>query len=112
MPESPGTAATFDRAAFETELARGYGLMATRSFNAAAGAFEQAHLIGQRWTLPHTRSHVAILALGWQRRDAREVLGQIVRIAWSALFTWLWVPAGNVGSVRVGMLQRGVSARP
>ena len=93
--------ASFEHAAFEAHLARGYALLSTRTFDAACDAFEQAHLLGQHWTAPHTRSHVSFLALGWARRDPREIVGQFVRITWSALFTWLWVPAGNVGSTRV-----------
>lgn len=91
----------FDRAAFSAHLARGHALLSARYFDRACEAFEQAHLLAQHLTIPHTRSHVAFLALGWARRDAREILGQLVRIGWSALFTWLWVPAGNLGSTRV-----------
>lgn len=91
----------FDRTAFTAHLARGERLLAAREFDQACEAFEQAHLLAQHRTIPHTRSHVAFLALGWARRDVREILGQLVRIGWSALFTWLWVPGGNVGSTRV-----------
>ncbi len=103
MSQAP---APFDQAAFEAHLARGYMLLSTRTFDAACDAFEQAHLLGQHRTAPHTRSHVSFLALGWARRDLREIAGQLVRIAWSALFTWLWVPSGNVGSTRVSALRR------
>ena len=91
----------FDHTAFNVHLARGAHLLAARDFDQAREAFEAAHLLGQHRTVPHTRSHGAFLALGWARRDVREVLGQLLRIGWSALFTWLWVPAGNVGSTRV-----------
>lgn len=97
----PRPTAPFDQAAFEAHLARGRSLLSIRAFESACDAFEQAHLLGQHWTAPHTRSHVAFLALGWARRDVREMGGQLLRITWSALFTWLWVPSGNVGSTRV-----------
>ncbi len=97
----PRPTAAFDQAAFEAHLARGYRLLSTRAFDSACDAFEHAHLLGQHWTAPHTRSNVSFLALGWARRDVREMGGQLLRITWSALFTWLWVPSGNVGSTRI-----------
>ena len=40
---------------------------------------------------------VAMLSIGWRRRDVREVLGQLTRIIAASLFTRLWVPVGNTG---------------
>lgn len=102
----PQPAAQFDQPVFEAHLALGYGLLATRAFDSACDAFERAHLLGQHWTVPHTRSHVAFLALAWAKRDLRAMGGQVLRIVWSALFTWLWVPGGNVGSTRVSAVRR------
>lgn len=99
----------FDAAAFRAHLARGEHLLATGAFDEARDAFEQAHLLGQPWTVPHTRSHLAFLALGWARRDGGEILGQLLRMAWSALLTWWWVPASNLGSTRVPAWRSGAT---
>ena len=53
----PRPTAPFDQAAFEAHLARGHRLLSKRAFDSACDAFEQAHLLGQHWTAPHTRSH-------------------------------------------------------
>jgi len=52
----------------------------------------------------HVRSHVGMLAVGWQRRDGREVLGQLTRIIAAALFSRIWVPDGNTGGANVSAL--------
>lgn len=91
--------------AFESALATGYDHLAAGAFDAAYGAFEQAHVLGQRRTGPHVRSHVAFLRWGLRRGDRREVAGQLVRIVAASLFTWLWMPLGNTGGARVDILK-------
>lgn len=66
---------------------------------------ERAHILGQRSTLRHVRSHLGMLAIGWQRRDAREVRGQLARIIAALLFSRIWVPLGNTGGANVSPLQ-------
>ncbi len=65
--------------------------------DAAWAALEAAHIVGQRHTALHVRSHVEMLKLAWQIRDRREIVGQIARIAGAAVVTWIWVPDGNTG---------------
>lgn len=62
---------------------------------------ERAHILGQRRTVLHVRSHVGMLALAWQRRDGREILGQTTRIVAAALFSRIWIPEGNTGGANV-----------
>jgi len=62
---------------------------------------ERAHILGQRRTWLHVKSHLGMLRIGWQRRDVSELLGQATRIAAAALFSWAWVPAGNTGGANV-----------
>jgi Protein of unknown function (DUF3703) len=62
---------------------------------------ERAHILGQRLTSLHVRTHVAMLSVGWSRRDFREVVGQIPRIVAAALFSRIWVPPGNTGGANV-----------
>ena len=42
-----------------------------------------------------------MLQVGWQRHDVREIVGQLVRIAAAAIFSRIWVPAGNTGRANV-----------
>ena len=62
---------------------------------------ERAHILSQRLTGMHVRTHLAMLALGWRRRDAREVLGQLSRTIAAACFSRIWVPSGNTGGANV-----------
>ena len=59
------------------------------------------HHLGQRRTWLHVKSHLAMLQIGWQRRDGREIRGQAARIVAAALFSRLWVPVGNTGGANV-----------
>ena len=63
--------------------------------------YERMHVLSQRLTRWHVRSHVGMLRVGWRRRDAREVLGQWSRILAASLFSKLWVPPGNTGGANV-----------
>lgn len=96
----------YDATAFQQSLDRGRALIAERRFEPAMEALERAHRLGQSKTGPHVRAHWAILEWGWAQRDRREIAGQLMRIIYSALFTWLWVPAGNRGSTRAQAWQR------
>jgi hypothetical protein len=60
-----------------------------------------AHILGQRSTWLHVRSHVAMLGLAWRTRNRRELAGQMSRIAGAAVVTWLWIPEGNTGRANV-----------
>src|SRR4029453_7351028 len=62
---------------------------------------DPAHILGQRLTSFHVRTHIAMLRLGWSRRDIREVAGQIARILAAALLPRIWVPLGNTGGANV-----------
>ena len=65
---------------------------------------ERAHILSQPWPWPHTRNHVAMLALAVAQRDRREALGQVVRIVVAAPGSALGrYPQGNTGRARVGL---------
>lgn len=71
------------------------------ALDAAFAHLERAHILGQQRTWPHVRTHVAMLAIGWQRQDRREVLGQVGRTVAALLFSRVWVPVGNTGGANV-----------
>jgi sterol desaturase/sphingolipid hydroxylase (fatty acid hydroxylase superfamily) len=94
------------RRAFQARLSAGEEALRSSRADEAMQHFEAAHILGQEWTGPHVRSHVAILRWALQQRRWREIMGQVTRIVAAVLFTWLWVPRGNPGSTRVGALAR------
>jgi hypothetical protein len=93
------------RTAFVHEWRQAAAARATGDLDRAFAHLERAHILGQRFTGPHLRSHVGMLAIGWQRRDRREVLGQLARLVAAALFSRLWVPVGNTGGADVPALR-------
>ncbi len=93
------------REAYERELAVAREDCAAGRLDQAFAHLERAHILGQSFTFPHARAHWEMLKVGWKRRDTVEITGQIVRIAGSLLFTWLWVPVGNPGGARVPPFQ-------
>jgi hypothetical protein len=74
------------------------------------GAFarlERAHVLGQSSTLLHVRAHWHMLKWGLSQRSAREVLGQVLRLAGAATKTPLGlVPTGNTGGANVSPIRR------
>lgn len=68
---------------------------------------ERAHVLGQASTRAHVRAHAAMLAWAWRRRDVREMLGQVLRIAGAATKTAIGlVPAGNTGGSNISPFRR------
>ena len=66
---------------------------------------ERAHILGQRYFTTHFITHWWMLKVGWQRRDAREVRGQLLRLPAALLLSRLWVPLGNTGGANVSPVQ-------
>ncbi len=57
-----------------------------------------AHIAGQAVFGLHTRVHIAMLGAAWRERDAREMLGQALRLVLVPLGHALRrLPAGNTG---------------
>ena len=87
--------------AFLREWSAAAAVRLAGDLDAAFAHLERAHIIGQRRTWLHTRAHCGMLAIGWQRRDRREVVGQLGRIVAALIFSRLWVPQGNTGGANV-----------
>ena len=92
-------------AAFEHEMSLAAQARAAADLDRAFAHLERAHVLGQRSTRRHVRSHLAMLAVGWARGDARELVGQMSRLVAALLFSRLWVPAGNTGGANVNALR-------
>lgn len=94
------------RVAFNNELEAGYRCMREKDFSAAYRHFERAHIIGQRWIVPHTRSHWAFLLWGFRMTDVAEVLGQCLRLPVGIVGSAVgWLPVGNTGGANVRSTQ-------
>ena len=90
------------RAAIRCEWDNSRVAAASGDLDTAFRHLERAHILSQRLTGMHVRTHLSMLALGWRRRDAREVLGQLSRTLAAACFSRIWVPLGNSGGANVG----------
>ena len=93
------------RAALQRELDQAHAQEAAGALDAAFVHLERAHILSQRHAFAHTGVHLRMARIGWQRRDAREILGQAARFPAALLFSRLWVPLGNTGGARVSAMQ-------
>ncbi len=90
------------RASIETELQAAQAAERCSEPLVAFRHLERAHVLGQRSTAHHMRVHMQMLAWGLRRRNSREVIGQLARIAGAAAKTWLGlIPRGNTGGSNV-----------
>ena len=87
--------------AFESEMAHAARQETWGDLGQAFARLERAHILGQRTTWPHVRAHIGMLRIGWRRRDLREIVGQVMRIAAAATKSRIWVPLGNTGGANV-----------
>lgn len=93
------------RNAFDLECSLAKSARTDGDLDRAFAHLERAHILSQRHTWPHVRSHLGMLAIGWQRRDVREIFGQLTRIVAAAVFSRLWVPMGNTGGANVSAIR-------
>lgn len=74
----------------------------SRHHGAAWRALERVHILSQRNFGAHMRSHFAMLGYAFERRDMREVVGQLLRVALVPLASLTRrPPIGNTGRARV-----------
>jgi hypothetical protein len=68
---------------------------------------ERAHVLGQRWIVPHTESHWLMLRIALRRREPAAAVGQCVRMVLGALGSAVGrVPTGNTGGTNISMFRR------
>lgn len=86
----------------EREIAEAERLSAAGDHEAAFAHLERAHVLGQSSTYQHTRVHALMLTNGLKRRDAKEVLGQTMRVIGAATKTPFGIyPVGNTGGANI-----------
>ena len=67
---------------------------------------EAAHVTGQTRLGPHLDTHARMLALAWETRDSREVLGQLFRLLLVPLGHLTGrLPLGNAGRSDISAFQ-------
>jgi hypothetical protein len=89
-------------AAFEVEIQAAEHALAGDRLADAFAHLERAHVLGQWYVRPHLIAHVGMLRVGWRRRDAREIIGQLLRIPGGIIGSAIGrVPRGNTGGSRV-----------
>lgn len=94
-------------AAFEKEIDLAKELIARHELERGLVHLERAHVLGQAFVVPHTRSHWWMLKVESRRRRPRAAFGQALRIALGALGSLVGiVPVGNSGSSDVSPFLR------
>jgi len=93
------------RIAYEAELAAADAAAAKGEIEAAFRHLERAHILSQRHTSAHVQAHWRMLKLATSVGAWREALGQVSRVVAAAVFSRIWVPAGNTGRANVSALK-------
>jgi predicted ester cyclase len=93
------------RSAYDTELVTASAAAADGDTERAFQSLGRAHIISQRHTWQHVHVHWLMLKLGASIGDWREVFGQLSRIIAAAMFSRIWVPAGNTGRANVSAMK-------
>jgi len=91
--------------AFENEMNLAKKEYKTANYSVCFMHLERAHILGQSYLIPHTKSHWWMLKVGFTKGDVREVVGQVTRIIASIIFTRIWVPLGNTGGANVSPIK-------
>jgi hypothetical protein len=95
------------KSAFESEMAAARRLYRKGRLSQAFRHIETAHILGQRYIVPHCRTHWLMQKIGLRRHSVTEVFGQTVRILLGALGSAVGiVPVGNTGGTDVSMFKR------
>lgn len=94
------------RAAYLTEHAAADAALARAACASAFAHLERAHILSQRFAFAHTWTHLRMFAIGWRRRDLREMFGQVMRSVAALTKSKIWVPLGNTGGTNVNPFKR------
>lgn len=95
------------KSAFDAEMFAAMQRYRKGQLDQAFKHLEVAHVLGQRYVLPHVLSHWWMLKIGLKRRAPTEVVGQAVRIVLGAFGSAVGVvPTGNTGGTNISMFRR------
>jgi Protein of unknown function (DUF3703) len=94
------------RSYIEHELEQAKILEAAGQLEQAFSHLERAHVLGQQDTHWHVTVHQTMLAFATRHKDAKEMAGQLLRIAGAVTKTPLGiVPTGNTGGANVSPIK-------
>ena len=91
--------------AYRRELAEARAETLAGNAGVAFRHLERAHILSQRHTLQHVYVHWLMLRLAASTGAWREVIGQATRVVAAAIFSRIWVPAGNTGRAQVSAMR-------
>lgn len=95
------------RQALQTEITLAKTFLRQDRYDRAMHHLERAHVLGQRFVVPHVHVHWLMLRVEVARKRPLAAFGQLVRIALGALGSAVGVvPIGNTGGSDVGMFRR------
>lgn len=90
--------------AYESEMVAAKQSFTDQKYEECFYHLERAHILGQRYYIPHVISHWWMLKVGWNRSDRKETFGQIIRLIASFASLFGWVPVGNTGGTNISAL--------
>jgi len=93
------------KAAYNLEMGEAIRFYKLNEFDNSFHHLERAHILGQRYIIPHTKSHWWMLKVGIKKHNIKEVFGQITRMVASVIFSRIWVPLGNTGGANVNPMK-------
>jgi Protein of unknown function (DUF3703) len=93
------------RSAYVAELTAAEAATQQGEIEQAFCHLARAHILSQRFTRWHVHVHWLMLRLAAAIGDWREVRGQLSRILAAAIFSRIWVPAGNTGRANVSAMK-------
>ena len=93
------------KVAYNLELGEAIRLYKLNEFDGSFYHLERAHILGQTYIIPHTKSHWWMLKIGVKKHNIKEVFGQITRMIASVIFSRIWVPLGNTGGANVNPMK-------
>ena len=93
------------KVAYNLEMDEAIRLYKSKELNSSFYHLERAHILGQSYIIPHTKSHWWMLKVGIKKHNVKEVFGQITRMIASVIFSRIWVPLGNTGGADVNPMK-------
>tara|TARA_R110000868_G_scaffold269233_3_gene528626 strand:- start:4667 stop:5017 length:351 start_codon:yes stop_codon:yes gene_type:complete len=80
--------------------------IALKEYSDAFRLLERAHIMGQRYVVPHTVTHFFMLKIGLLQFNLKEIFGQLIRLPLGILGSAIGkIPVGNTGGSNVSVFK-------
>ncbi|NOX50437.1 MAG: DUF3703 domain-containing protein [Gammaproteobacteria bacterium] len=90
------------RKVFNKEMSVAKRYFSQGQFEKSFQHLERAHVLGQRYVVPHTHCHIWMLFVGVRTRNLKEIVGQLIRIPGGIVASAIGkVPIGNTGGTNI-----------